>query len=417
MLESMKGRPPTWLVLLTLWLMVFAVSSQFMIIAPILPRIAEQLQVPTARLSALVTGYAAALGTVALVMGPVSDRYGRRRMLLAGTAAMAVALGLHALAVDFTSLLIARVVAGAAGGVLTGAAVAYVGDYFPYGRRGWANGWVLSGVAMGQILGVPIGAMLAASFGFRSPFVAFAAATALACAMVWLFLPQPPAWTGTPTAARAGGALRQYASLLRHPPLAAAAGVYFTSNLSSSLYTLYLPVWLEAERGALPAQSALVFAFGGLATVVAGPRAGRLSDRVGRRRVVLFACAGGATLMLGTPWMITGPQTAYAVFFLLMALAASRASPLDALMTEVAPASQRGAMMSLLMAVGQLGFGLGGALAGAIYASSGYGSNAVLGAAALLGAAWLVLSFIPEPGVAPAVGALQPAASLPVKGR
>ena len=181
----------SFLVLLPLWLMVLAASSQVMVVAPVLPRIEAELGIPEARLGFIVSGYATALSAFALVAGPVSDRVGRRRIILAGTGIMTVALGLHAFAADFWSLLLIRMTAGAAGGVLTGSAVSYVGDYFPYEKRGWASGWVMSGFAVGQILGVPAGAMLADRYGFKAPFLLFCVVMAFAFVMAFVFMPQP----------------------------------------------------------------------------------------------------------------------------------------------------------------------------------------------------------------------------------
>jgi predicted MFS family arabinose efflux permease len=392
------------LILGALWLMVFSVSSQFLIIAPTLPRIAEQLGVSPARLSPLVTGYALAVGGVALLMGPVSDRFGRRRMLLMGTAALSASLALHGLARDYPALLAVRVLAGASGGILTGAAAAFVGDHFPYERRGWANGWVLSGLAAGQILGVPLGAVLADRMGFRAPFLVFALSTALAFGLIWRFLPRPR----TPRAGSAlsiRGALRHYAALVSRREVAAAAGAYFATYLATALYVVYLPEWLERALGATPGQAAAVFAFGGAAILLAGPRAGRLSDRVGRRPVVVGASLGTAALMLGTPWLVVDVRVAYAVFFALMTLVAARAGPLDALLSEIVGEGQRGSLMSLMMAVGQLGFGLGAMAAGATYSSLGYAGNSTGAAAAALLLAGLVWRFLPEPALRPAAAA------------
>ena len=180
-------RPPAWATLAALWLLVFSVTTQTMILAPILPRVAEQLRISEGRVAYISTGHSVAVALVAVVAGPVSDRVGRRRMLLAGAAAMTVGLALHALALGFGSFLAVRVLTGAGGGVLTGATAAYVGDYFPPERRGWANGWVMSGMAAGQVLGIPVGTLLAARSGFRAPFLVFAATMAVTGAGVsWL---------------------------------------------------------------------------------------------------------------------------------------------------------------------------------------------------------------------------------------
>jgi predicted MFS family arabinose efflux permease len=383
-------------VLAALWLLVFSVASQFLVMAPVLPRIAAQLGIAPARLGVLVTGYGVAVGVVAVVMGPVSDRVGRRWMLLAGAVVMAAALALHAAAGTLEALLAVRVLAGAGGGVLTGATAAYVGDYFPYERRGWANGWVMSGMAAGQVLGVPMGAVLAQRWGFRTPFLAFALCMAAAAFLVWRVLPQP-AVERSADEISPGDEVRHYARLLARPAVLAAAAVYFSANLASSLYELFLPTWLEGSRGASATQIALIYAGGGLATVIAGPWAGRLSDRVGRRGMAAGACLGGAVLMALTGWLVTRVWVAFALFFLLMALVAARSSPLTALLSELVPARERGSLMSLLMAVGQLGFGAGGGVAGAVFAARGYPTSALLAAGALLLAGVLVRRFLPEP--------------------
>ncbi|MEO1186007.1 MAG: MFS transporter, partial [Cyanobacteria bacterium J06636_27] len=180
----MKRHPPDILVIAALWLMVLASSSQATIVAPILPRIGEALNIPAALQGTLVTGYAIALSTFAVIIGPISDRFGRKPILLAGTSLMCVMLALHALANDFTSLLTFRIGAGVSGGVLTGVAVAYVGDYFPYERRGWANGWVMSGFAFGQVVAVPMGTILAERYGFRSPFILFSIIAAISFLLI-----------------------------------------------------------------------------------------------------------------------------------------------------------------------------------------------------------------------------------------
>src|SRR5690606_16277296 len=99
---------------------------------------------------------------------------GRRRILMIGAGTMTLALSLHGLVGGYVSFLAVRVFAGMAGGILSGAAVSYIGDYFPYERRGWATGWVMSGAAFGQIIGIPAGIVMAERWGFRSPFYLFA---------------------------------------------------------------------------------------------------------------------------------------------------------------------------------------------------------------------------------------------------
>jgi predicted MFS family arabinose efflux permease len=389
-------RPPAALIILPLWLMVFSVSSQLLIISPILPRIAEQLGVSAGRLAPLVTGYAVAVSAVALVMGPVSDRLGRRLVLLVGTGVMTVALGLHAFADDFASLLAVRVLAGAGGGALTGAAVAFVGDHFPRERRGWANGWVMSGFAAGQIVAVPLGAVLAERLGFQAPFLAFAVTMGVAFLLILRFVPQPAVRRLTGRLGF-GGVILRYASILRRRNTGVAAVVFLLMFLGTSLYILFLPSWLESVRGATATEVALLFFAGGIATAVTGPVAGTISDRIGRKPLIVGASAGVAVLMAATTLLQTGLAGFYLLFFLIMALVAARASPFQAFLSEIVPDEERGSLMSLMMAVGQLGAGIGAALAGIVYASTGFAGVTFAAAFSVLLIAAMTAAFLSEP--------------------
>ena len=397
-------------ILFALWLLVFTAASQTIIITPILPLIGEALGVETGRLGLLVSVYSWVLAAAALVMGPISDRIGRRRVLLLGSGALAGALALHGLADTFDALLAVRVLAGAGGGMLSGAAVSYVGDYFPYERRGWATGWVMSGVPFGLVIGIPLGRALAVGLGFRAPFVVFAGVMAAAFALILAVVPQPPVRLSDarPTVA---GALRQYAALLRPGPTATAAATYFLMYFGLGLFIVYLPQWLT-ERFALDIVVfgepltvfglpldfiATLFLVGGVVSVVVGPRAGTLSDSIGRRPLILASCVGLALVTAALPFVVTERWTAYVIYTAIMGLFAMRMSPLQALLTALVPGRQRGAFLSLTIAVGQVGTGLGATFGGLLYDGMGYTANALASTAAILAMAALVWWALPEP--------------------
>ena len=113
--------------------------------------------------------------------------------------------------------------------------------------------------------------------------------------------------------------------------------------------------------------------------------------------MVILSCVGLSLVMLGTTFIIKSPWVAYPFFFLLMALVAMRISPFSALLTELVPDHNRGSLMSLTVALGQVGFGLGGAVAGPLYADLGYASNTVIGAISVLGMGLMVWFLVPEP--------------------
>jgi predicted MFS family arabinose efflux permease len=383
-------------IVFTLWLLVFSSASQTMIISPILPQIGDDLGIADAVLGTLVTAYSLMVGMFAILSGPISDRIGRRKILLAGCGAMTLALAAHGLVDSYVSFLAVRVFAGMAGGILSGAAVSYIGDYFPYDRRGWATGWVMSGAAFGQIIGIPLGIVMAERWGFHSPFYLFAVTMAATLPLLYFGVPQP-AVTRTSDALTVRRAAADYGAMLKRPEVAWAAVAYFVMFFGVAVFVIYLPTWLERDLGATGDQIALMFLIGGVANVIAGPQAGKLSDRIGRKGIILLATIGLSLLMVGTVPLVTNITIAYGFFFLTMALVAMRVSPFSALLTGLVQDERRGSLMSLAVALGQLGFALGGAVAGPLFAGVGYTSNTVLGAVFVLAMGLIVWFFIPEP--------------------
>ena len=393
-----------------LWLLVFTAASQTIIITPILPVIGEELSIDEKWLGTLVQVYSWALAVAALFMGPVSDRIGRRRVLLIGAGAMAGALGLHALATSFETLLGARLLAGLCGGMLSGAAVSYVGDAVPYERRGWATGVVMSGVPVGIVLGVPVGRVLAAGLGFRVPFVAFAVLMAAVFVLVLTVVPQPRVKLDE-TRLNVSEFVKGYVRILHSRDNRVAALTFFLMYLGLGLLISYLPYWISQSYSldvslfgkplvlfGLPIDFiATLFSVGGLASVFVGPWAGSLSDRSGRKPMILISCIGLGIVTLALTYVVQERWVLYPIYALIMGLFALRASPLQALLTALVPGRQRGTLMSLVIAFGQIGMGAGAAMAGLLYESWGYRSLTFTAAATVVMLAYVVWRYLPEP--------------------
>ena len=393
-MTSTKASPG--IIVFALWLLVFAASSQIMIITPILPQIGEELGIGESALGTLVSAYSIMVGFFAIIAGPVSDKIGRRRILLLGTGVMTGALLMHHFVIGYYSFLAVRVGAGCAGGILSGSAVSYIGDFFPYNRRGWATGWVMSGMAFGQIAGIPIGIVLAGAYGFKVAFYLFAAAMAATFILIWLRVPQPDVQRSVGRLT-ISSAVRNYRAMLAKREIAAAAFAYFTMFLGVSFYVVYLPYWLTQSLGASANAIATLFVVGGIANVLTGPWAGKLSDRVGRKPVIIRSCVGLSIVMLLTTILVREFWVAYLLYFATMVLVAMRISPFSALLTALVDDERRGTLMSMTIALGQVGFAVGAGGAGPLYSRFGYGGNTVLGAAAVLIMAGIIAYLVPEP--------------------
>ena len=386
----------TVLIILALWLVLVVTSGQLIIIAPILPVIGDTFQIGEVKLGLLGLAYAGTLMVMALVAGPISDRVGRRVILLIGTGSMALVLLLHWVASSYSMLMLVRLLTGMAGGVLSGSVVAYVGDYFSYERRGWATGWVMSGVAAGQIVALPAAVWLAFRMDFRMPFVLFGFIMALAYLMILLFVPQPAVVRSTERLALRP-AVMNYAELIRDRATGGAVWAYFLMLGSGGLFLFFLAEWLETVHALTGPQIAGLFVAVGAVNLIGSPAGGRLSDHVGRKPVIVLMCVLLAAALVATTWVISGLLTAYLFIGLLVLLVALRMSPMYALMTALVADDRRGSLMSLSISFGQFGFGVGAAVAGILYARFGYISNTIASALLALMMGVVIWHLLPEP--------------------
>jgi predicted MFS family arabinose efflux permease len=384
-----------YLILFALWLLVFSASSQVMIVVAMLPKISQQLNITESSQGALVSVYALMVGLFALLTGPISDKFGRRRILLTGAGLMTLALLLHAVAFDYWTLLSMRLLAGIAGGTLSGAAVSYVGDYFLAGRHGWASGLVMSSIAVSQVVGIPLGTLLADWYGIHTPFLLFAITMGMTFLLVWKYVPQPavPLLEEKLTLRTA---LENYRVLLRRAELKAAATAFFVIFFSTALFITYLPIWLAAKIGASNKEIAGLFFVGGIASVLTSPVSGRICDRLNRKKIIFYLCFALSGTMFLFPNTVNGVWLAYLFFFVVMILIQARMTAFQALLLGLVSGVNRGTLMSLVVSAGQIGFAAGSIAAGMIYTAFGYSGNTFVAALMALTTALLIWRYIPD---------------------
>jgi len=283
--------------LLVVCLAVFVDMLGFGIILPVLPFHAQMLGGAGVWVGTLLTAYSAAQFVAAPVLGALSDRYGRRRLLLLSLVGSMVSLALTGLAGSLVLLLGARVVSGAFGGAIA-VGQAYAADLTAEKERTRALGLVGASVGLGFVFGPGIGAGLTAlGLGFAGIcFVASGlAAVNIALGVVLLPYATPGHHVQLP-----GGGLGRLATLtsaLREPRLRPVLLAIFSVVLAfAGMETTF--ALLGAQRFGLgPAELGLVFAgVGVVMVVVQGGLVGRFTDRWGDRRV---AVAGAGLLALG----------------------------------------------------------------------------------------------------------------------
>src|SRR5881397_4172166 len=150
-----------WNVALILFGVLFLGVSDTQLVAPLLPLIASDLGITPGHAGIIVTTYSLAAAAFALLVGPVSDRVGRKKVLVSGLAVFSLASFFTYHVSTFGALVILRALTGLAAGTLSTSALSFAGDYYPYEERGRAMGILSMGYFVAFVAGVPAGALAA----------------------------------------------------------------------------------------------------------------------------------------------------------------------------------------------------------------------------------------------------------------
>jgi len=174
--------------LLIIFLTIFVNLVGFGIIIPLLPFYAETFGASPVVIGLLFAVFSLCQLVAAPVLGDVSDRYGRRPVLIFSLAGTVVSFVLLALAHSVAMLFVARIIDGLSGGNIS-TARAYVADITGPKDRARAYGLIGAAFGLGFILG-PASSGVLAHISYTAPIWAAAAITLVATAMAWLWLPE-----------------------------------------------------------------------------------------------------------------------------------------------------------------------------------------------------------------------------------
>lgn len=174
--------------LLVIFLTVFVNLVGFGIIIPLLPFYAETFGASPVTIGLLFAAFSVAQLVAAPALGALSDRYGRRPVLIFSLIGTVVSFAMLAVAQSLTMLFAARIIDGLSGGNIT-IARAYIADVTEPEDRAKAFGFLGAAFGLGFIVGPGL-AGLFAQVSYTAPIWAAAAVTILAVAMAWLWLPE-----------------------------------------------------------------------------------------------------------------------------------------------------------------------------------------------------------------------------------
>lgn len=291
--------------LLFVILILFIDMLLYSLLIPIVPYFTETLQPSSTMMGVLFSSYAVAMLIATPIFGPISDRFGRRIMLLIGLLGLAASTLLFAFSESMTLLITARFVQGISAAATWPTALALLADLFPPQKRGAVMGTALTAISTGTLLGAPIGGWLFEISDHRMPFLAAAAFTVLNIVLVFLFLKEEKNRTVSEKLELSG--------FIRNPQVVFIAGIVLLAEVSLCLLEPTLPVFFTEKMGSTPTTIGLLFAVMTLAYGMIAPVAGSLSSRYNPYKLMFAGIIALAIFMPFLVWSGSLWQTAIAM--------------------------------------------------------------------------------------------------------
>ena len=360
--------------LLTLAGIQFSHVLDFMIMMPLGPILIAAFGINTHEFGLLVASYSFSAALSGLLAATFVDRFERKRLLLVMFVLFGLATLACGLAPGYATLLVARSLAGAFGGVLGALVQTIVGDVIPFARRARASGVVSAAFSLSSVAGVPLSLWLAEYFQWRAPFVFIAVLVVLFILIGVRTLPE----------------LRRHISAekQKHPFAAMFAVLRDPNHLRALLFSVllifsgftvipYITIYAVGNVGIAQQDIPYIYLFGGAATLITARRIGRWADLRGKVAIYRLVATAALLPLLVVTHIGAAPLWLWLIcttaFFVLVS---GRMVPAMAIIASAAQPKLRGTFMSLNATTQSLAMALATTLAGFIITQDASGKIA-----------------------------------------
>lgn len=347
---------PTWFLTFPLFFINFLVFSEHLIVVPLSADISSATGLPAVNSGLLVAIYPLAAAFSAFVLGPFSDRLGRKRMLIVLCLGFSISTLSFALADSIVTVILFRVLSGICGGPIPANVLAYVGDRFQGRDRTQVITIVMLAFSVASVLAVPIGAWIADLSSWRIPFFIISA-TILVC--LGLILKMKTVVTG----AEVGNIFKQYIEFINLFKLSKVRKTFILQFFMIVGFFGFVPniaVWLSINYGFDSTQIGLCYMQGGIGGIIGNMLSAHFINKGYKGRLISIGSLIMCCFLLFSAQDFLPPVFIGLFFAGLMFGGSLRVPPLQVIITEIIPIHLRGRMMALSMIVSNISMGLGG---------------------------------------------------------
>ena len=309
-----------------------------------LPEIRASLELSEVWAGTLFTAIFVVAAPASLSAGRLSDTLGRRRVLVAGGLALGAGFGLVSTIQSYGAAVAVLALAGLGYGFITASVLSLVSDLLP-SRRGFGMGLLSATYGLGSVSGPIVAAAIIQRFGWRGATATVGCIAATIAIIQWLRIREP---ARAPTAPGVAGA-RKPGVLNRNMAILAAA--QFFGGAVFWITSSWTPTFLRTAVDLTLDQAGMVMAAWGATPILGAMVLGILSDRVGRKRIILLGAFPGILVALAVYGWLTHP-VALAAGICLLGLCKSPVPSLVVALAQDSAASGRvGAASGLIMSM------------------------------------------------------------------
>ena len=359
------------LVIFLLAITQFTVILDFMVMSPLGDMLMKSLSLTPSDFGITVSAYAFSAGTSGLLTAGFADKFDRKKLLLFFYLGFILGTACCGLAHTYTQLVIARIVTGLFGGVISSISMAIITDLFGLQQRGRVMGFIQMGFGASQVLGVPIGLYLANIWGWEAPFWLVVAIALVIAVLIIAKLKPINQHLLIQREKTAVAHLWHTVKLKKHR-------IGFTSTALLSIGGFMMMPFGSAfainNLGITESQLPLLFMISGLSSLLILPMIGKLSDKVSKFKIFASASVWMMLMCVIYTNLSVTPFFIVVILNILMMMGImSRMIPSQALTSAIPEPQDRGAFMSINSSLQQIAGGVAAAVSGLIVSQPGKG--------------------------------------------
>ncbi len=363
-IDSVKLTSYQILVIVLLSLTQFTVVLDFMVMSPLGDKLMKAMQLSTQQFGVAVFSYAFSAGISGFLTAGFADSFDRKKLLLFFYIGFIIGTVFCGLANTYPLLIAARVFTGLFGGVIGSISMAIVSDLFSLEQRGRVMGFMQMGFGASQVLGIPISLFIANRWGWQSPFFMIV----ILASIIWLVI------TIKLKPITKHLEVKNKDNALKHLWHTISQKNYRIGFLATALMSLggfmIMPwgsVYAINNLGVTEEQLPVLFMISGVATLFIMPIIGKLSDKIDKLTLFIFASAWMIVVVLIYANLVPVPFWIVVLLNVLMMMGVmARMIPSVALVSALPELHDRGAFMSINSSLQQLSGGIAAAIGGMI---------------------------------------------------